>query len=42
MQRICNIQCMETLTDNKMFVQSAKGKYKNVTMIFSLSPKNVK
>lgn len=40
MQTIYTMQCMETLTYIKMFVQTAKGKYKNVTMIFSLSPKD--
>lgn len=40
--RVCNIQKAEMLTYIKMFVQTAKGKYKNVTMFFSLSPNKQK
>ncbi len=35
MRKIYIKQCVETLTFIKMFVQTAKGKYKIVTMIFS-------
>ena len=42
MHKIYTMKCMEALTDIKMFVQTAKGKYKNVAMIFSLSPKERK
>ena len=42
MQRICNMQKAEIHTYIKMFVQTAKGKYKIVTMFFSLSPNKQK
>ena len=34
MQKICIVKYTEAHTNIKMFVQTAKGKYKNVAMIF--------
>lgn len=42
MQIIYTMQCMETLTYIKMFVQTAKGKYKNVTMFLYCHQRDMK
>lgn len=42
MQSLCIYQREECFTDIKMFVQIAKGKYKNVAIFFVLSRKDTK
>ena len=41
MQKICILKYTEAHTNFKMFVQSVKGKYKNVAMIFFIVTESI-